>query len=692
MLADRRAKKSHLPRRWGAAAGVLLFGLALAGSGRLDAQDVTVEGSPAPVKVTAAETEENPLLARQPLGYDRSTIERLYRSLVRLPENIPYLLTTLEQAQPDRAAGTGAWTLIVLLVLTIACAPFAQRWLARRLESIAGLESSRVPSSLRPWLSAVAQVMAAGLIPLAVWGLYVAVARTTDYEQRWFVVVGGLLLAWTRYSFLARFIRELVLRPLLPIPPEHGRYLYGVARWLVLYAVVQYAVVDAMWDLGVSDDTVLLVGSIFHLSLIVLLTIFLARKRAVLALFPDVPNRLYRTFVRSLDQFYSLALSLTTAVALLSWAGYRQLANFIFIRSWAVVGLFLGAVLIHQLVQRVLRAWIVGGGPESETALGLLHATGRLLDYLGALAVVLVTFQLVGVHDPLVGLLSRTIYSVGERPVTPLALFESAAIIAAFLLLSRLVRSFLDFRIYPSLRVDEGIGHAINAFILYAMAIVGVTLALQIVGLGLGSLTIFAGALGIGLGFGLQAITNNLASGLILTFSRGLRKGDWVTVGDTIGVINEVGIRATRLRTRDAIEYLVPNSEFVNNTLVNWTFSSPHFRMHVPLGVSYGSDPEKVREILLRVAAETPDVAASPAPEVWCLGFGDSSLDFELLVWVNAKQVGPPQVQSDLYFKMFQAFKENGIEIPFPQRDLHIRSDVRARLPADSEPAARRTG
>jgi potassium efflux system protein len=161
---------------------------------------------------------------------------------------------------------------------------------------------------------------------------------------------------------------------------------------------------------------------------------------------------------------------------------------------------------------------------------------------------------------------------------------------------------------------------------------------------------------------------------MTIIFSRALRRGDIVTVGDTIGVVQEVGIRATRMRTRDDVDYLIPNAEFITGKIINWTRSNPHARLHVPLGVSYDADPARVRQILEHVGSHTSTVEQSPPPEVWFVGFGDSSLNFELLVWMNVRMYSHSKVASDLYFAIFEAFKEAGIEIPFPQRDLHIRS------------------
>ena len=215
---------------------------------------------------------------------------------------------------------------------------------------------------------------------------------------------------------------------------------------------------------------------------------------------------------------------------------------------------------------------------------------------------------------------------------------------------------------------------AIDTFLVYSLAGIGGLAALEAVGLGVGTITLFAGAIGVGLGFGLQSIANNFASGLTIIFSRELRRGDIITVGDTVGIVEQVGTRATRMRTRDDIEYVVPNADLVSGKLINWTRSNPNVRVHVPVGVSYDASPTEVREILERVAASVPVVEQVPAPEVRFKEFGDNSLNFELLVWTNVRINPPEKVISVLNFAIFEALKKAGIEIPFPQRDLRIRS------------------
>jgi len=200
-------------------------------------------------------------------------------------------------------------------------------------------------------------------------------------------------------------------------------------------------------------------------------------------------------------------------------------------------------------------------------------------------------------------------------------------------------------------------------------------------------ISVFSGAIGIGIGFGLQAIFSNFVAGIILLFEGSVKVGDFVDLADDlIGEVTEIGIRATRITTNDNIDILVPNSEFINNRMTNWTLREGHRRLRVPFGVAYGTDKELVRRAALEAAANVPHEpkgrGARP-PEVWLAGFGESSSDFELAVWLNPSAVKRPgRVKADYNWALETALVQHGIEIPFPQRDLHFRS---GRMPARVE-------
>ena len=612
------------------------------------------------------------LFARQPPGYDLETVDRLRTLVAATSHDVPAILRrTLERG---RKVGLIGSALLISLMVLIAIV-FAGHWrLARRVAEATTPYAVRLPAAVGPWLTAGATVATAAGPPFGLWLLHDFLRQLTGFNGPGFLIVGILLQAWSYYALVVSTVHELVLRPLIPMPPEYGRYLYAVARWLALYGLVLYALIDAADVLGLPGDIVVLLQSLLDLSLILLLTAFLARKRAAMALFPALPNRLYQLFVRGFAAAYPVVLALTAGTLLLAWAGYGRLARAVWMRSWALVALFIGVVLSLHLLRTGLRRLIVGNAEPTRQSARFSASASRLLDVAAVWIFVMVALHLTGLGDPLTAVLSAPVYTLGDRRLSPLMGLEALVVVAGFVFVARLVRDYLNYQVYPALAVDIGIANAIDVFINYAMVLVGVMFALEFVGVGVGVLTVFAGALGIGLGFGLQSIATNLTSGLTLVFGRSLRPGDWVALGDTAGVIEEIGMRATSLRTRDAVEYLVPNAEFVSGTIVNWTRSSPLIREHVPVGAAYGADPEQVRHTLLSVAAMTQGVEADPPPEVWFTGFGDNSLNFEVLVWVNVKLVSNSELRSNLYFAIFRAFKTAGIEIPFPQRDLHVRS------------------
>jgi small-conductance mechanosensitive channel len=292
------------------------------------------------------------------------------------------------------------------------------------------------------------------------------------------------------------------------------------------------------------------------------------------------------------------------------------------------------------------------------------------------ITLLIVTLKLLGLSGPVQRALSFSVLKIGEAPLSLWILLKAALILMAFVYFSRLLRAWLDYKIHPSVGVEEGLAYAINTFIHFTLLSIGFLVCLRAVGLDLRVLMVFAGALGIGIGLGMQSTAANLISGFSIIFGRRLRKGDLIQVGENIGHVREIGLRATKVRTLDNIEYLVPNAKLTSETIVNYTLSDPLIRVHVPVGVSYSADPKQVEKILLDAANKHPDVVRKNPPQVWFTEFGDSSLNFELLVWTDVRRVGAFKMRSDLYYAIFEALAEAGIEIPFPQRDLHIRSGL----------------
>ncbi len=251
----------------------------------------------------------------------------------------------------------------------------------------------------------------------------------------------------------------------------------------------------------------------------------------------------------------------------------------------------------------------------------------------------------------------------------------------------RRIPALLEFTILQRLRLLPGERYAICALSRYAITIVGVVLAFHMIGIGWSQVQWLAAGITVGLGFGLQEIFANFVSGLTLLFERPIRVGDWVTVGDIEGVVTKIRIRATTIVDRDRKELVVPNREFVTGRLINWTLTDPITRVIVRVGIAYGSDVDLATRELLAAAAETEHVVEEPAARALFLGFGESSLDFELRVFVTGRDV-VPRVTDELHRRIDRRFRRAGIEISFPQRDLHLRDVPPALVRGSAAPDA----
>ena len=277
------------------------------------------------------------------------------------------------------------------------------------------------------------------------------------------------------------------------------------------------------------------------------------------------------------------------------------------------------------------------------------------------------------IRDVLISSFNAPILTIGKSSYSIINLSILGALLFGLILL---VRAFIDIfkdRVLSIAGLNRGAQEAIAVIVQYTLIFIGTLVLLQIWGLDLSSLTILASALSIGLGIGLQNIAKNFGSGLILVFERPIQVGDFIEVGDLNGTVERIGARSTEIRTLDRVSIIVPNSRFLDSEVINWSHGNPISRLHLPLGVAYGSDPQQVRTVLIEAASAHPKVLASPAPSLLFKGFGDSSLDFELLIW-TAEPDKQFLLKSDLYFLIYEVLNQNQIEIPFPQRDLHLRS------------------
>jgi small-conductance mechanosensitive channel len=264
-------------------------------------------------------------------------------------------------------------------------------------------------------------------------------------------------------------------------------------------------------------------------------------------------------------------------------------------------------------------------------------------------------------------------YTIGNLKGSVTSLIGGAVILAVSLLFSRTLSKILQKRIAKRAFLDPGIQYTIARLAQYVVVTLGVLLALAFgVGLDLTSIAVIFTALSVGIGFGLQYIAADIASGFILLFERPVRVGDRISIGKEEGDVQSINLRTTVMTTNDRVSVIVPNSKLVREQLINWSYGDPRARMSIHVGVAYGSDINLVTETLLKATEEVDNLLRDPPPKVQFLKFGDWSLDFRLLVWTNRPRLHA-QIRSDINYRIERLFREAGIEIPFPQTELRMR-------------------
>ena len=516
-------------------------------------------------------------------------------------------------------------------------------------------------------------------------GLAAAVAAiagfwaTVSWQQRVFVPELGMSLSLlvVLLVFLAgrTFLAPLApARYYLPFEEADSRRFWEAVRLLaIVWASASFLYYSTFieWSLPLA----------LHLRFAYTLLFALALGRVVWAFFELSPRLGFR-LVRVL-----VLLVLAVAVAA-EFVGYRNLSAFLLqgvISSVAVIAFaWLASKVFGDFLesleegryrwQKQFHDWL--GIPEGGYLSGMLWF--RLLTTLGIWILALWSFVSVwgvpeSLRDEVVTFVIEG-FQVGEVTVVPIRIVFSVALLALLFSGISWFRKQFDEKWLSRSRADVGARNAISSISAYIVATVAILLALSVAGFNLSNVAIIAGALSVGIGFGLQNVVNNFVSGLILLFERPIRQGDWVVVGTTEGYVKRISVRSTQIQTFDNADVIVPNSELIANQVTNWMLRDRKGRVRVPIGVAYGTDVQKVKEILLNIALANPQTVVdgtNPRPRALFMGFGASSLDFELRFFIRNVDERL-NVLSDTNFSIDKAFREAGITIPFPQTDVHL--------------------
>ncbi|MFQ6097623.1 MAG: mechanosensitive ion channel family protein, partial [Armatimonadota bacterium] len=544
--------------------------------------------------------------------------------------------------------------------------------------------------------------IARGLIIFAVGAV---ILQLTRMASNWLLFLIAVLGACSGYMLLEN-VAEIALSPAdagrrLPrIPDDHAIVLYKTLRSFFLLSAVFAPVLAGFRIFSYQrPDVVAAVQALYGLAALIHLLALCVAKGGLKGLIPDTGSFASRAARRAATAAPLVVLVLGAVTVVAHSLGYVNLSACL-ARTLPTAALVITAAwILHRTyvvqVEERLRAI-----PETERGRADWHVFGRasrpLLGLVEraafislAAGIIMSASGLPARHlRDLSAALARPLFKVKDTEVSTYALISAVLVIVLSVLIGRIVREMLREAAVLRRKYDQGVRYAIASVAYYLIVIGAIFWAVPVAGFNWSILAVFAGVAGIGIGFGLQDIVKNFISGIIILLEQPIKVGDFVDLGDLRGTVTQISIRSTTIRTQDNIYVIVPNADFISGQITNYSHRDLKIRLQLEVGVSYNSDMNKVRQVLEKVAKDHPMTLNDPPPNVRMVAFADSSVNFQLLAWV-ANPTDMPRTMSELHYAVWDALAENGIEIPFPQRDLHIRSDDTLAL-RDPELRARR--
>ncbi|HEY8096601.1 MAG TPA: DUF3772 domain-containing protein [Methylobacter sp.] len=575
---------------------------------------------------------------------------------------------------------------LTLMVILAVVWPFA-RWFSKKFGRTTNVQ---IPTYVELFRAALAVTFVRILLPMSI---TVSTYLLLDQDLHWQGVVHDFAFSMLKaflMIILATAVSRAILAPfngrwrLMPLNDADACYVHKTITGLAWVFAVDLVLDDWLSSSGASLELIILRKFLVGLLIAGLLLALLIRRQLWRM---DIQHRRKKseksTIWRGLRALIGVLVLMIPVSAI---AGYVALSRLLGSQIVLTGGLYILVGVIIALCTELIEELL-----SKETELGLkirqkleltdgggellvfwLKAAVNSVIYISAILTLLVIWGAGGedlnawLYTALFG------FNVGGVAISITTIFLAIAFFSGILLLTRLLQRFLKHVILPRTLIDFGVQNSIRASVGYIGFIIAAGVAISTLGIDLSKLAIIVGALSVGIGFGLQNIVNNFVSGLILLIERPIKVGDWVVVNDQQGYVKNINVRATEIQTFDRASVFIPNSNLISNPLLNWTYADKTGRIIIPVGVAYGTDTRKVQTILLEVAAAHPSVFNSPEPSVLFKSFGDSCLNFELRAFVqDVDKV--MTVNSDLCFEIDAVFRKEGIEIPYPQQDVHWR-------------------
>jgi len=522
-----------------------------------------------------------------------------------------------------------------------------------------------------------------------------------------FLAVYRILKCFLFESFSPEKGDKKLVTSLAYISPRH---LYKSLNIIVLFSFVSLSLIAVLTTFGYRNDVVELLWFVYRVGILILLLWLATQRTLIFKLLPSAETQFGKLIHRIITIIYPVFISFVVLLFAIRTLGYPVLSYVLLktcIKSFVIafIAFWIWKYLYHRLVHmremRLKRENLKKDTPEEKRFHAVTAIYHISLNYLISIiaAIIIIRVWVRTFHDAvgspaapylvqkIFGQVGMVLGAIGSglryrfffeegRYTTPIKIIIALVVLFASFFVARHIKKLLEEKVFYKLRLERGLKQTLSTLTRYIVIGISALIGLSIAGIPLRSLAFFAGAFGIGIGFGMQNIISNFVSGIILLFERPMRVGDVITLEDgTLGTIEKISARSTTINTPDEITITVPNSKFIESRITNWTHPSTRMRGSVKVGVAYGSDTALVKKCLLEVARQNPNVRTYPEPFVRFSEFGDSALKFELYFWAD----DPGKrwfTMSELNFAIDEVFKKNHIEIAFPQTDIHIRSVV----------------
>ena len=629
------------------------------------------------------------LTAREPLPHDLASWRKLVAELSALPvrlqeisrKSIRELYSGWNQAPPVRKLSFVAGVFI-LLIFSVALGRCTQGKCEKTPEqkNIVAKFNVILLSLLRG--SRIA-VVVGGTVVLAGW-----IFQVDHTIFRFFLLI---VAVWIALRLVIKISYWIFISPLVPIENRQPRLYRLVVHGAIASAFFSFLV--GLGNIGIYSLQLRAVIDRLFMVLLLLLVYFFIRLRTTLlsSLSPEKRNNFWVRLVALAG--FSIPLTALSA-ALVGLAGYVNLAWFVAAQLALFLIVVLFWIMVHDLVGVLLDTWerklaVKGHHSHDVPASVVMVSAKRVIDLFLFLSALWLLARLYGwgtgtaVSQFLKAWLTHPLFHFGAQEVNLINLLTSLFVFLFFFYLSSLARHSTYAWLYKNIR-DRGLRNSLSVFTQYAILVIGALVSLNFIGINLTSLTVFAGALGVGIGFGLQNIANNLISGLILLAERPVRVEDWVSVGKSQGIISRIGLRSLVLTTWDNQDVIIPNAQLITQPVTNWTLSNNLIRTVLFVGVRYQDDPHLAKKVILEAVAMVPEVSLEKKPQVFLTEFADSSVNFRVHFFSDlTDQHARFTVKSKVMFAIWDALKEADIGIPFPQRDIYIKE-----MPAENNQGA----